>query len=292
MKWDPSLEFFLKCSYQDITWQLKSFSESTFPLNFIECKMQRLEQISLGYAVESSQDLAVKKSFAEAWERLCFSNIYSENNLEFRNTSGFAAGDSLAMASKNAKEELIERAVFLTAWQSQSGWRKVNFSKLKTRYLKFALSLKGWKLDLYDLKSSEGIVKCLVARHKDRGLVFDSAFCENSFSTELKLLNSVLKNIFLPSVNPINKLTENSRPIDHAKFYASPEHLKSLDFLSLDLNAGVVFKLENPELLETNVIYDEEDFPTVVACSHPTWPKISWGTNSIQGKNPWPHPLA
>ncbi len=291
MTWNPTEEFFSKEAAENITWKMKRYTAFDFPLKFFECKMQGFETEVSGYAVADKTEIATKKAFAEAWERLWF-HKQSKESKEISNTSGFAAGSTNEMAQQNAKEELIERAVLMRAWQSQAGWQKGKFSTLKCKYIQFALYLKGWSIEVYDLDSSQGTVKCLFAKHTKLGLIFDSCFANDKSQCEKKLLYSILKNIYLPKLEPLERLAEYAKPLDHARFYADPENLPAFNFLKSKENVPAYFELENPELLQTTLLYKAGNFPAVALCQHPSWPKISWGRASIQGKNPCPHPLA
>ena len=241
--------------------------------------------------MSSQGEMAMKKAFAEAWERLWFLK-QNKTEPELSNTSGFAAGEDSKMAITNAKHELIERAVLMSAWQNQIGWRSVKFSSFKTKFTQFALFLKGWRLEIYDLDSSEGIVKCLFAKHTHYGFIFDSCYVVKKIPSEQKLIYSILKNIFLPRLAPIENLSETAQPIEHARFYSDPKNLSVLDFLKSAKDSEFKFQLENPDLIQARLLHEAGTFPAVAFCQHPTWPKISWGRSSIQGKNPWPHPLA
>ena len=196
------------------------------------------------------------------------------------------------MAMQNAKEELIVRALLNLAWQTQTGWRKTNFKGLKNKYIQFALILKGWRLRIYDLHSTEGHVKSIFATHSENGLIFDSCFNSDRKMSEQKLLYSILKNISLPKLEPFSDLPDVAKPLDHAKFYTDPKNLNALKFLDTNQTSDKIFTLKNPNLLETIILNKAGTFPAVAYCQHPTWPKISWGSSSIKGKNLWPHPLA
>lgn len=291
MNWNPEPDFFNRKAQNNVTWQQKQFSSWEFPLHFFECKIQGFGYTANGYAVDSDAHKAMTKAFAEAWERLWFYKTNATNK-EISSTSGFAAGASNEMAIQNAREELIERAILLKAWSSQSGWRKSKIKLFKSKYIQFALILKGWQLELFEIHSNLGEVKCLFAKHRDRGLIFDSCYSNEGKTSEIKILNSILKNIFLPRLTPLKTLNEKALPVDHARYYCDPTNLKAFEFLKKQTHNKFVFELESPDLIETTILHQAGDLPAVAYCQHPTWPKISWGTSSIQGKNPWPHPLA
>jgi len=270
---------------------MRNYTAIDFPLRLFECKMQAFGLQTIGYAVDSDNEAALIKSFAEAWERIWFSKLVKQEHGP-KNSNGFAAGSTNEMALENAEQELIERAMLLKAWQTQVGWNKTSLSSFKLKMIQFALWLKGWRLQVFDLNSNLGQVKCFFASHSDRGLIFDSCFVKTRKESEIKGVYSILKCIALPKITKMDELPAKAKPVDHARFYANPGNLKAIEFLNLQIKKDTTIELENPELINQKLLHEAGEFPAVALCQHPTWPKLSWGTNSIQGANPWPHPLA
>ena len=278
-----------------IEWTFTQYTDRLFPFYFFECKMHGWGLTSRGFSVSKNRLEAIKKAFAEAWERLWFLhlNVLDTQIIKFSSTNGFAAGLDNKMALENSERELAERAVLLTSWFSKIGWRKAGFANLISNFLSKAINLKGWQVDLFDLNSNIGNVKCGLLRHKTKGAVFDSCFNSNNKMAEEQVLLSLLKTLFFQTeTNPEYVFPEIGNPDDHRKFYSNIKNISAFDFCDLLINANTSIYVEHKEQTISKIVIDASvDFPAVAYSVNPFWPQLKWGKVSIAGSNPWPHPL-
>jgi hypothetical protein len=207
-------------------------------------------------------------------------------------SNGFAAGSSDEHAILASRNELIERVVLLTAWRSKSGWSRNTKMSPRSRLLCFALKLKGWSVNLFDLKSNIGTVKACLAIHKRYGAIFDTSFSDNEVQSEKKVIDSVAKNTFFAKELNFFDLPHIGFPEDHLKFYSVVENIKAFDFLLHEPLSNATIEISKFDSLETHLIVPAGMFPAVALSINPRWPKLVWGKNSISGLNSWPHPLA
>lgn len=270
-----------------IEWKLTHIRSKLMPFVFLKCEMTGFETSSAGYGVSFEPQLAATKAFCEAWERLCVRKFCPGVS-----SDGFAAGLNCVDAAKRSREEKIERAVMLTAWREQSGWEQLSVSGLKTKWLGYIFRLKGWKTHFYRLRSNVGTVHACVLTHSQKGAIFDCTFSASEDEWEEKLFLSTLRTVFLPDEESLSSLENEAQPSAHRRFYRNPTHLEAFEFLKNKNEPLSNIVLPQPERLETTVIVTESNFPAVCRATHPTWPTLTWGKQSIQGKNPWPHPLA
>lgn len=267
-----------------IQWEFSAY-KSPFQMHIISCEMTGFSKNSKGTGVHWDKSKAIVLAFAEAWERLWY---LKEVSVIEKSTSGMAAGSTLQMAQKNASEELIERVVLLSAWREQKGWRKGSGLSMKEHLLLIALRLQGWRIDFFDLSSDIGDVRVILGRHAERGALFDSCF--KGVGTAEKLLLSFLRMMLVPVSRDINEFPEQGSPIDHLRFYANPKHLEAFEFIeTVDPKPIEIGGLESLEVVS---LVEPSQFPAVARASNKAWPKLTWGKSSIQGNNPWPHPLA
>jgi hypothetical protein len=301
MFWPGDLNFLLtgKSHWADhagkrtlITWELLKHSSKFFPFYFYECKMNGFDQTSFGYSADKVETAAIQKAFAEAWERIWLIHLNKSDPKfsEILNSNGFAAGKTEAMAIKKAKEELIERAVLIEAWQQQRGWNKINIKSFSNKLLAIGLYLKGWKTFIFEINSNAGTVSTCFILHKKFGAIFDSCF--KAEDAEEKLLTSVIKNSFFQKAENYPDLPEKGSPESHRQFYSNPVNLKAFDFLMSNKSKIDSIYLQDLDKLFASLIVSADVFPAVAKAYNNSWAELSWGKQSIKGKNPWPHPLA
>ena len=167
-------------------------------------------------------------------------------------------------------------------------------SRMKFR----AMERSGWQIRLFELRSNAGLVLCYFATHPKNGLAFDAtSICQSEdrasyAKAERDLLESVQRWIAIkPNQQPLSELAEKGTPIDHWRFYNDPSHNLAIDFLGEPQTSSVT--LPSADSVRTVVVTEATDhFPAVAVSYHPDWPSLRWGRRSIEGKNPWPHPLA
>lgn len=303
MRWNGNAEFLnqkkssvkIFDSYEIIEWEFRQYTDPLLPFSFYECRMRGLGHQVEGYGVARDQIDAVKKSFAEAWERLWFKKVASSENskeLSIESSTGFAAGINATEASASAKGELIERVVMLTAWTNQVGWAVASAQSLRNLTLILAFRFKGWRIRLYDIQSNVGIVKACLAMHKSYGCIFDTSFVYDNANAEYKVLQSVVKNIFFQNKSDYHDLPFIGNPEDHRLFYANTENSQAFDFLLNPKDDENTVILSDDDKIEICLLHDVGDFPAVAYAKNKFWPQVTWGKQSIQGLNKWPHPLA
>jgi hypothetical protein len=272
---------------ETISWSMVKLRSRIMPFNFYQCNMAGFGQISSGFSASFNETDAAKKSFCEAWERLCqqhfFTGVCSD---------GFAAGSTVEDAFIRSRNEKIERSVMLTCWQEQKGWQKIKFTSKRVRALGLVYGILGWKIELFRLQSNVGNVLACIFRHDENGAIFDSSFEGERNQTEENIFLSNLRSIYSSSDRAYDGFSEHASPSDHRQFYRSPKNLNAFHFLDGNLDSNNQVVLQGADELNTKVVVAESNFPAVCYTTHPWWPKLSWGMQSIKGKNPWPHPLA
>lgn len=303
MRWRGDINFlnnrnFLWCDPTGtqtlIKWNFIQHTERLFPFYFFECEMEAWGRRTSGFSVSNQQGLAAKKSFAEAWERICLLE-YAKRKvlpLNIHSSNGFAAGDTNAMAIQNSRNELIERAVVLKAWSEAKGWNPAKISSLKNRLLISAMRLKGWELSFFELKSNLGTVQTCLALHSELGAIFDSTFGASVYEGEEKLLSSIIKNTFFQISKNGYQMPEVAHPEDHRLFYSDARNIEAFDFLYSENIRDHIIQINNTEATISELIIEAGDFPAVARTSNAYWPQLTWGLQSITGTNKWPHPLA
>ena len=275
-----------------ITWEFAQYTGGLFPFNFYECKISGFNQTAFGHSVDRSNLKALQKSFAEAWERLWLKHLNSSNPVfsQVENSNGFAAGATDSMAQEKAKEELIERAVLIQAWQQKTGWKKVRVQRFKNKLLCVGLALNGWKTYMFEVSSgASNVLTCFII-HKQLGTIFDSCFYSD-FAEE-KLLMSVAKNSYFQKTANSVQLPSVGTPEDHRQFYSVPANSEAFQFLIKGDFTKAPVKLFDLDKISINLLTPAQNFPAVAYASNPAWDKLTWGTQSIKGINSWPHPLA
>ncbi len=275
----------------NICWKFIRYQDhlSCFPI--YQCEMEGWGEKSTGYCYSATDLLSLKKSFAEAWERLWFQK-YNQNK-KLISSNGFAAGADSAMAIQKSREELIERQVLLEAWSTRSGWKKMPIKSARSKFLAFGMRLLGWKTTIYNIQSNIGIVKVGLVRHQDFGAYLDTTFCDNESEAEQKIIFSLFKYILIfKKSGKILDTLDFSAPEDHLRFYANPKNLRAFDFLdqSSAKRTSSIY-IPNVDSICSELIVSAGEFPAVAYSYNPKWKVFCWGQNSIQGVNPWPQPL-
>lgn len=275
-----------------ITWEFVQYTGKLFPFSFYECKINGFNEQAFGHSVDRSDIKAMQKAFAEAWERLWLKHLNNVNPAfsQVQNSNGFAAGATDAMAIQKSREELIERAVLLQAWQFKKGWKKTKVKSFKNQLLRIGLALSGWKTHMFEVHSNSGSVLASFIIHKRLGVIFDSCF--NSDNAEEKLLMSLAKNSYFQVSEDSAQLPPIGIPEDHRRFYAVPKNSKAFQFLIKGDFSTESVTLSDTDKITVAVLNSAKNFPAVAYASNASWDKLYWGTQSIKGINSWPHPLA
>jgi hypothetical protein len=306
-EWRGNLRF-LRKRHHDIVidgnrlrlrWETESLLTFDLLFHFYSCKMA-CDAITVSGSGESIRpSLALKKAFSESWERLWLKHpLLLKKSLNKNSSNGFAAGPTSEDATKKAEDELLERALFLKAWKDMSGWKIYKTSSRWLSFLTAKAKIEGWRLDYFEIFSKEGDrVLFLLARHQQKGAVADTQLIDfkHPQASEIKLTLSVLRSIHFctsSSAMTISDLPAQGGPSDHAQFYKNPDHLKAFQFLeNLPKNPKPLI-LEYKEKIFSTVLYKGGEMPAVAVADNPIWEHLSWGRNSIQGLNSYPHTLA
>lgn len=286
-----------------VFWSFTRIRLGKYPISFIQCKMSGFSTNSCGYGSSILINNALIASFAEAWERLWMLFLTSDNNTQFgkfTSSNGFAAGATEKLAITSSRYELIERYLFLRAWHEMKGWQKYSANGFKSRFLSLILSANNWHLNLYKISDNNlGSTLAGLAYNKQFGAIFDCIYLQdkNKFKkNESKLLSSLIRSAALQSKYPLDmnwNLPEKGQPIDHSKFYRNPENSKAFDFLkNIESQKKNFIFMSEYDNIKSKLILDVTNFPAVAVSYNDDWPELRWGTRSIMGENPWPHPLA
>ena len=118
-----------------------------------------------------------------------------------------------------------------------------------------------------------------------------------SFKIEQKLITSLSKMVQIHEQIKPNKnfnFPLDGDPLDQMRFYRNVENLKALDFLTHEnISSDQLIELPCHDQTKSKIIFEgSKTLPAVCFSYNEKWPKLTWGKNSIVGKNPWPHPLA
>lgn len=300
-----------------VTWKFTRYKGSLLPFFVYSCHLNAWGLNSIGSGRAATPDDAARKAFAEAWERLWMKTISDGLSVfpqpEFdrfklcSSSNGFAAGATAEMAAANSRTELIERAIFLQAWQSMSGWKRIAIRGIRSKVLALAMAAKGWKTYLFEIESNCGLAMACLLLNPNLGATFDIALGTNPRETEIALLNSVVTSTFTITKDPgRNPLPLSGAPEDHFLFYTNPQNLEAFDFLTKPVRVGntsfkevlptdlktSAIQLPEPGRILTQEIVSAGTFPAVARSYNPEWQQLSWGKMSIKGTNLWPHPLA
>lgn len=275
-----------------VTWTFSCIKTNFFPGHIVICKMHLENWMSEGYGLSTKLLNAHVIAFAEAWERLTFIRLKEKSREINFSSNGFAAGRTNKDAIAASQRELIERAIVLKAWREMEGWEKVKANNALTNIYSLIFRLKGWQLSLFQIESTLGKVLSGIAVNKDKGAVFDSVFLDSRKTAELKLLLSLIKAILISTDKVSDSLPVVARPEDHFSFYLDKKNLKAFDFLFNNTLTKKILDLGSITEIRSNLLEPLSNFPAVAQSTNKKWPEMTWGLQSIAGKNPWPHPLS
>lgn len=300
-----------------VTWKFAMYPRFRMPFYLFSCRINAWGISAVGCASSITREDAAKKSFAEAWERLWMKTISQTSpscaplqraqSAIHLSSNGFAAGETSEMARKNARFELVERAILLQAWQNMQGWQRRSAKGTRSKLIEIAMAARGWKTFLFNLKSNCGDAMACLLLNSKLGALFDVTLCEDPIEAEYRLFNSVITSSFARKKNGLrNTLPFRGGPRDHFSFYSNPSNLPAFDFLTKTkiskscclkrdrnaINSTSIIQLPDPEKIVTQELVSAGLFPAVARSFNPEWPELSWGSISIKGLNQWPHPLA
>lgn len=281
-----------------IKWSFKRYDIRNHLMVYMSCQMEANGITSYGYGDGYTLKTAMVKAFAEAWERWwmhCLIKQIKDKMPVPKSSNGFAAGNTIEMATSKSKEELIERHVFLKAWSEMQDWKKYHNLKQLSKVVKYYLKSNGWDTSFY-LLGDEKIGNVLVCFSVNNfyGIVFDSIYF-NVDHCEGKLLSSINRSIIVRE-NKIYKmkgiLETQAGPEQHDEFYSDPRNNEAIKFLETPCSS-VGLRYGNSEKIETILLARPYKIIPAVAYSYNCdWPDLLWGRQSISGNNKWPHPLA
>lgn len=202
-----------------------------------------------GYGSDKDENLAMHKAYAEFIERRAFS-MMNERYYNVATSSGFAVHPELSQAYQNAKQELIERDVFLTSWlkMKSPAWLSENhFEKYKLKFL----SDSKRKFSKYNFEIKFGIIGIIddikvsvAAIFPKTSLGLDFGFCistkahpflDKAFEgciSDLRRMATVLlnrKSKGLPLFEPYNEKNVKE-PAHHMEFYLAPKNTLNLEW--------------------------------------------------------------
>lgn len=297
--WSPSLRFLKrgKCdlpSGEVASWSYKDLGSLFLPFKYLECELRVGELRVTGYGESVWIKKAMTKSLAEAWERYWMIRKARDAGGQSITSNGFAAGADMTMAKSRAREELIERQWVLTAWQMMSNFESIREIPLRGKLAQLAFSAEGFELRFFRICYDGHCVLAGLATSLQEGAVFDAVFGTEpvKFSKlSRSLLRAVMVGRSVKALTSLNELPQAGSPVDHLRFYRCPNNLPAFDFLKTEPSsqADLKFSLEEVQVEE---VFAGGVLPAVARAWHPQWVKLSWGSLSIQGVNPWPHPIA
>lgn len=274
---------------EQLNWSLLSVPAKLLPISVVECRLVGMGRTVYGYGDSLLYTDSLTQAYAEAWERL-WAPPSSSN--------GFACGATPQEAESSARAELIERAVYLTAWEARKGWVPIQSTGLMNRVLLTSLDVLGWEIALFRLSEEKlGDVICGLATRKSGGVLFDCVHQRPGVTmgqAQSKVLRSLLRSAVVLANSPASyaPLPERGGPHSHRDFYMEPGNLAAFAFLNSREAAAEGIKLEGYDDVETRVLVDIAGFPCVSSATNPRWPTLRWGRESLtEGGNPWPHPL-
>lgn len=287
---------------EQLNWSVIKVPAKLLPISVVECRFVGMGRTVFGYGDGLLYTDSLTQAFAEAWERLWFDLLrdgpYGADGA-LRSSNGFACGATPQEAEAAARSELIERAVYLTAWNTRNGWIPIKSTGLLNRVLLTSLDVLGWEIALFRLSEETlGDVICGLSTRKTGGVLFDCVYQRQGVAmgqAQSKVLRSLLRSAVVLANSPASfaPLPERGGPRSHSDFYMDPANLVAFDFLKERISTAERIKLAGCDHTETRVLVDIEGFPCVAAATNPLWPVLSWGKESLkEGGNPWPHPLA
>lgn len=286
---------------EDLSWHVKALPTKLLPISVVECSLTGLGRTVRGYGDGLTYTESLTQAFAESWERIWFDALAGSDGAgpEFRSSNGFAAGPTPDDARASARAELIERAVFLQAWDTRKGWERIEVEGLLPRVLDAALTAVGWQISLFRLTERRlGEVICGLGLRRQGGVLFDSSYRHPGRAlgdTQAKVLRSLLRSALVLEQSPaaFAPLPQSGDPSSHREFYVAAENLPAFDFLSEPHLDTDTLEVGGYDDIDSKVVVDIDGFPCVASARNPQWPQLCWGRESIRaGGNQWPHPLA
>lgn len=287
---------------EQLNWSIVTVPAKLLPISVVECRLVGMGRTVFGYGDSLLYTDSLTQAFAEAWERLWFDlqgDVPNDSHGAPRSSNGFASGATPQEAAAAARSELIERAVYLTAWDTRKGWVPSQSTGLMNQVLLTSLDVLGWDIKLFRLSAEQvGDVICGLSARKTGGVLFDCVHQRQGVplsQVQSKVLRSLLRSAVVLASSPASyaPLPERGDPRAHRDFYMEPANLGAFDFLSEPISPTERVELDGYDYTETRVLVDIEGFPCVAVATNPRWPVLSWGKESIkEGGNPWPHPLA
>ncbi len=253
-----------------------------------------------GRGIDTDPDIAVKKSIFESIER----SLINFNNLE--NSNGVALSDIKHMAAESAKNELLERHLFLYHWHNQETF--IHFENSLTTQLKkkFYLSFPSdIKIQFFQTLTwqESNCYLCLLTGadyHQSFGCILGMGFniqsdksvlhsffeAISSLSHELNT-GSILENHTLEQFNSI----QNPDFKDHGKLAKNLDYFKKFQHLFPENKNS---KITKAILSSNNFYYKELKIPVAcdiyaVKCSHDALFDLYTGYSSLTEKNNFPH---
>lgn len=258
---------------------------------------------SFGWGDGLTATSALRRAYAEAWERLVIQWISTQ--VDASSSNGFAAGPNVNLATQAATNEWNERACVLHAWREQRGWNSTTIKNPLARILHRLVLSHGWRVDYYLVQSklnlsetaTENTVTCLcgVAFHEELGIVFDSVVQDQSpWAVETKLIRSLIRQISIQTGRIIDlnwHMPFSGHPNDHANYYRNPSRSLAFAFMKqATAKAALTGEIDAPKinflLPHTPVV------PAVAYVRGSPQDELHWGTQSIRGINSFPHPIA
>src|ERR1044071_3857842 len=118
-------------------------------------------------------------------------------DVSVRSSNGWASGRTPAAAQEAARSELIERAVFLEAWNRRVGWDLVKVRGVLNHVRSASLKRLGWDVRLFRLTERRlGEVYCGLGTTAAGGAIFDCCHRlpgTNAARSQGKVLRSLLR---------------------------------------------------------------------------------------------------
>jgi hypothetical protein len=279
---------------EDLSWSIITIPSKFLPISVVACRLVGMGHTVFGYGDSLFYTDSLTQAFAEAWERLWFELTRQHSS---DSSNGFACGATPAAAEDAARAELIERSIYLTAWNTRRGWSPIPTAGIFNHILTSSLEAMGWKLSLFRLSETKlGDVICGLGTRPQGGILFDCCYRRPGISenrVQTKILRSLLRTALALDHRPVvyAPLPKHGGPSAHQEFYMEPAHSAAFDFLSAQ--DSVKLEIGGYEETESRIIADVKNFPCVASASNPRWPRLAWGEESlIVGGNKWPHPLA
>jgi len=240
-----------------------------------------------GHSESYKKSSGLIRSYFEALERLA---LFKPSDL--RSSNGVGAGATLDFAKKSAIQELIERHLLLTAWESKNSWVSHELKSLWVKINVSYLRKLGWRLKFYRILTDSGVMLCGLSQHVQEGSVFDCVFSletQKISFLERKLLFSITRMLSIP-MKAISDLSEASRLIDHMRYYRNPQRNSVFDFIKNSEKKVISVKTLVPNI-ECKLLNKHLSLAYVVHAKSAQMLEFKWGLKSLGSNNCFPHPL-